>query len=274
VNYLDYLARSLSKSEKELRKFLQRVLLEVSRIRIKQVVNWDRLVINLADTVEDINKIVNLLYERLIEIYGLYYPEFVEEFEGEIEEFAKVVLELFDRKKVAKKYNLPEESIGIDFDEEMVEITKSLAKRILDLIQLKSKITNKINKLLKENLPNTLELTGPLILAKLLSLAGSIEKLVNFPASTIQVLGAEKALFRHLMKGTPPPKHGVLFQHPLVNKAPKKIRGRIARSLAAKISIALKVDYFSKGKRFVADKLKKELDERVKSLYEELKSQK
>jgi len=87
-----------------------------------------------------------------------------------------------------------------------------------------------------------------------------LKKLAEMPSSTIQLLGAEKALFRHMRTGAKVPKHGILIQHPLMAKTKKEIHGKVARALADKISIAAKVDYF-KGK-FVADKLKKMLEEK------------
>jgi len=86
------------------------------------------------------------------------------------------------------------------------------------------------------------------------------------PASTIQVLGAEKALFKHLKnkKGIAPPKHGVIFQYPAISQSPKKVRGKIARALAAKLSIAAKAD--SETKRFIAPLLKQNLEARIKQV--------
>jgi len=69
-----------------------------------------------------------------------------------------------------------------------------------------------------------------------------MERLATMPASTVQLLGAEKALFRFKKEGGKPPKHGVIFQHPLINKASRKNRGKIARILAAKIAIAAKMN--------------------------------
>jgi nucleolar protein 56 len=80
------------------------------------------------------------------------------------------------------------------------------------------------------------------------------------PASTIQILGAEKALFRHMKTGAKPPRHGIIISHPLIARAPDKMHGKIARALADKLSIASKVDYF-KG-NFIGDKLKKSLEEK------------
>ena len=84
------------------------------------------------------------------------------------------------------------------------------------------------------------------------------------PASTIQILGAETALFRHMKTGAKPPRHGLIVNHPLIAKAPDRMHGKIARALADKISIASKVDYFQG--QFIGDKLKKELEEKVENI--------
>jgi len=112
--------------------------------------------------------------------------------------------------------------------------------------------------------PNTSKMVGPLISARLISLAGGMEQLAIMPASTIQVLGAEKALFRFKKEGGKPPKHGVIFQHPLINKSPRTMRGKIARMLAAKIAIAAKADVFTK--RDVSATLKEDMKKRVQKI--------
>lgn len=112
--------------------------------------------------------------------------------------------------------------------------------------------------------PNISSIVGPLIGAHLLSLAGGIERLAMMPASTIQLLGAEKALFRFKKEGGKPPKHGVIFQHPLVNKAPRAIRGKISRTLASTIAIASKADAFTK--RDIAADLKQGMKMRLQEI--------
>ncbi|MEM0205022.1 MAG: hypothetical protein QXM57_04500, partial [Nitrososphaerota archaeon] len=94
--------------------------------------------------------------------------------------------------------------------------------------------------------------------------AGGLEKLAKMPASTIQVLGAEKALFRFLKTGRGAPKHGLIFQHPYVHTSPKWQRGKIARVLAAKISIAARIDYFSREDR--SAEIRKALEDRIKEI--------
>ena len=109
--------------------------------------------------------------------------------------------------------------------------------------------------------PNLTAICGSLLGAKLVELAGGLKELINFPAGTVQLLGAEKALFRHIKKGNKPPKHGYIITHPLVANATNK--GKAARTLANKILISAKVDYF-KGD-FVGDKLKNLAEKQLKN---------
>ena len=92
--------------------------------------------------------------------------------------------------------------------------------------------------------PNLVNILGTQLTVRIVSLAGDLSKLARMPASTIQLLGAEKALFRHMADGSPPPKHGVLYQHPTIRRANGKDKGRASRKLAAKVAIASKIDYF------------------------------
>jgi nucleolar protein 56 len=112
--------------------------------------------------------------------------------------------------------------------------------------------------------PNTSKIIGPLVGARLIALAGGMQRMAMLPASTIQILGAEKALFRFKKEGGRPPKHGVIFQHPLINRAQKTERGRIARLLANKISTAMKADVFTK--RDIADELQQDIDIRLQEI--------
>jgi nucleolar protein 56 len=118
--------------------------------------------------------------------------------------------------------------------------------------------------------PNVKEMLTAAVGARIIAKAGSLARLATLPASTIQVLGAEKALFRALKTGARPPKHGLLFQHPLIHSAPKWQRGKIARAVASKVAIAAKIDYFRHAGRdaTIAEKLKVRLDE-IREKYKE-----
>ena len=92
--------------------------------------------------------------------------------------------------------------------------------------------------------PSMVELLDSQLAVRLVSCAGSLAKLARMPSSTIQLLGAEKALFRHMADGSLPPKHGILYQHPSVKGTHRKNKGKVSRSLASKVAIAAKIDFY------------------------------
>lgn len=114
----------------------------------------------------------------------------------------------------------------------------------------KDRLTMARDTLLEDEYPYLSRIATPAIASQLLSLVGGIKSLASAPASKIQLLGAEAALFRHLKnKKQRPPKHGVIHEHPLMQRVPKKYRGRFARQLGDKIAIAARVDYFGNAER-------------------------
>ena len=92
--------------------------------------------------------------------------------------------------------------------------------------------------------PNLVNVLGTQLAVRIVAAVGSLSRLARLPASTIQLLGAEKALFRHMSDGSPPPKHGLLYQHPSVKQAVRKDKGRVSRKLAAKVAIDSKIEYY------------------------------
>lgn len=238
----------------------------------------DRYVIQAIDALDDVDAIFNLIVARVREWYSLHFPE-LNTIVKDHEVFLRLVCEVgtrdnFSEEKVRpiaggvteKIVKAAAESTGSDIDEKDLRMVVELAKLGLGLRSYRTILVEYISNTMEEVAKNIKHLIGPLLGARLLSKAGGLKKLALMPASTIQVLGAEKALFRHLTKGTKPPKHGIIFQHPWVRTAKRWQRGKIARSLAAKIAIAAKEDYF--GSKFIADRLKKEMEERVKEVKE------
>ena len=147
---------------------------------------------------------------------------------------------------------------------EFGDIEEEFREKIKELEKFRKMLEKFVEKEMKEVAPNLTVLIGSTLGARLISLAGGLNKLAILPASRIQVLGAEKALFKHVVKGSKPPKHGIIFQHALIRTSPKKLRGKIARALATKIAIAVKADAFSK--RYIGDELKKRFETRVKEI--------
>ena len=116
------------------------------------------------------------------------------------------------------------------------------------MFSLRDKLASHVEKTMRQVAPNVTEIAGATIGARLIARSGGLKKLAVLPASTIQILGAEKALYRALKSGARPPKHGILFQHAAVHSAPKWQRGKVARSVAGKIAIAARIDIFRGSK--------------------------
>ena len=239
--------------------YFYNINLKLTKYDVKNSVNKDTLLIQAINSVDEVDKVINLLVKRLREWYELHNPEFSRAIESH-EKFVEGILnkeksELLEELKIA-----PNDSIGADLEQEDLKPIRNLTHQIYDLYQLRKKLIDYVSVLMDEFCPNMKAVCDVIIGAKLIEHAGSLKRLSEMPASTIQILGAEKALFRHMKTGAKPPRHGIIVNHPLIAKAPNKLHGKIARTLAGKISIAVKIDYF-KGK-FIGDKLKKKLEEK------------
>lgn len=236
----------------------------------------DVMLAQISRTVEELEGVANLMGEKLEEMYSLYFPELKT---NEKRGYIAVVLN-FDKEnpgpasieqfvgmgKAADICERAKNSSGGELKAKDVEKIRELAREIEGVYALMDSYEEYTNELAKEVCPNMEHLVGGKLAGKLVALAGSLRKLSIMPASTIQVLGAEKALFKHLKnrKGIAPPKHGVIFQYPAISQSPKKARGKIARALAAKLSIAAKAD--SETKRFIAPMLKQNLEARIRQV--------
>jgi nucleolar protein 56 len=141
---------------------------------------------------------------------------------------------------------------------------KPLKKTYITVNSEITNLQNQIEKDMKIIAPNISSIIGPLIGARLIAYASGLQKLAMLPSSTIQILGAEKALFRFKKQGTLPPKHGIIFQHPFINKSSRNKRGKIARVISSKISTAAKADAFTK--KDLSKYLKENLDRRIKEI--------
>ncbi len=201
-----------------------------------------------VDAHDDLIKITNILLERLRGWYSYFSFE-----------------DIIEGKELAEKLLKIEIGEG-ELDKLEEKNLKNMANILQAIYKARQDLEKYIRKVMEEMAPNVSKIIGYGIGARLIAYAGGIEKLAMLPAGTIQVLGAEKALFKHIKDGTPPPKHGIIFQHELINKAPKNKRGKIARLLATKIAIAAKADAFTK--KFIADKLKKDIEKRYREIME------
>ncbi|ASJ07827.1 C/D box methylation guide ribonucleoprotein complex aNOP56 subunit [Thermococcus siculi] len=251
----------------------------LTRLRIQEQSGArDKMIIQAIEALDDIDKVVNLLVSRLREWYGLHFPE-LDEILPKHEQYVAFVSAIGAKEnateerlkslglpdaKVEKILNAAEKSMGAPLGKFDEDIIRKLAGEINDLYKLRRQIEDYLETAMDEVAPNLKALVGAKLAARLMSLAGGLRELAIMPASTIQVLGAEKALFRHLRSGAKPPKHGVIFQYPAINRSPWWQRGKIARALAGKLAIAARVDYFSG--EYIAEELKQEIEQRIQEI--------
>lgn len=132
---------------------------------------------------------------------------------------------------------------GLDQPEpELEESRRALARAYRSLGETRTNLETALERSGAARTPNLAHLLGPDLAARLVAQAGGLERLSRLPASTIQVLGAERAFFEHLRGRAPPPRHGLLFLHPKIQSANRTARGRLARALAGKAAIAARLD--------------------------------
>ncbi len=202
--------------------------------------NPDTRLEHLIRATEEIRTSHNTLESRLVEWVGIFFPS----------------LDL-DRDRysivhaVSISSNLESVSKHLDVNVAEVEMGNkewsgihSLATSVSNLAKDVEQMETSVRELANAHLPSLSLLLGPLLAAKLCTTAHGRARLARLPAGTIQVLGAEKALFMHLRQGTAPPKHGHIFQHSWICRSPKSTRGPIARMVAAKAAIAVRSDHF------------------------------
>jgi len=250
-----------------------------TRHKLRKVVEKrDLFVAQAISSVDDLDKILNLISSRVREWYGLHFPE-LEDLVKDHREYMTLVTKLGHRTnftvdnltrlglsqdRAKRIYEAASKSVGAEMSDWDLEPIRTYAGIYVQLSDLRNKLSQYIDEAMVEVAPNIRELVGPLLGARLIMLAGGLMRLALLPASTIQVLGAEKALFRALRTGSRPPKHGVIFQFPEIFRAPRWQRGKIARALAAKLAIAAKADAFTGN--FIAPRLKEDLMKRIQEV--------
>jgi nucleolar protein 56 len=272
------------KDAKELSLWNRNVSMELAKLRVKGAAEKRDLVIAQAiQTLDDLDRTVNLFMGRLREWYGVHFPELDRLIEKH-ETYARLVMDLgykdnftaealekesFSKEKAENIGMVAEKSMGADMAEQDLAEIQALSKNVMEMYELRKNMESYVEKTMEEVAPNTKTVAGALLGARLIAIAGSLQNLAMRPASTIQVLGAEKALFRSLKTGARPPKHGVIFQHALLHDAKRWQRGKIARVIAGKLAIAARADAF--GGKYVGDKLKADIDKRIAEIREKYK---
>ena len=214
----------------------------------KESASEDKHLIQAINTIDEIDESISKQIERIREWYALYFPEM--DVIKNNETYIKLISQNKTKEEIinAKPEAFPGDMIDLeeDINPKDIEIMNNYANSIYEMQQTRKNLEEYVDFKMQDIAPNLRLLVGSSLAAKLISHAGGLKRLAVYPSSTVQIMGAEKALFRHLKSGDRPPKYGLIYQHPQVRGAKWWNRGKIARMLAGMISHAARRDVFTK----------------------------
>ncbi|CAN0099540.1 unnamed protein product, partial [Phaeothamnion confervicola] len=216
----------------------------------------DTMVVQAIGLLDELDKEVNTYAMRVREWFGWHFPEMAKILNDNMH-YAKCVLRmgtrdhcrdhdfsdiLGDEAVEAALKEAAEVSMGTEITEGDVVSIKALAEQVVALSEYRAQLYEYLKNRMNAIAPNLTIMVGELVGARLISHAGSLLNLAKHPASTVQILGAEKALFRALKTKTDTPKYGLIYHASLIGQTGAKNKGKISRVLAAKTSLAIRVD--------------------------------
>ncbi|KAI0402361.1 hypothetical protein F4802DRAFT_576230 [Xylaria palmicola] len=218
----------------------------------------DVMIVQAIKLLDDLDKELNNYAMRVKEWYGWHFPE-MDRILNDNLAYARVIMHMGIRENAAKtdfSEILPEDletrikaaaevSMGTEIGGIDLENIKLLAEQVISFTEYRQQLSQYLSSRMKALAPNTTEILGELVGARLIAHTGSLMKLAKSPGSTIQILGAEKALFRALKTKHDTPKYGLIYHSSLVGQASGKNKGKIARMLSAKTALCLRVDALS-----------------------------
>ncbi|XP_011869625.1 PREDICTED: nucleolar protein 56 [Vollenhovia emeryi] len=255
-----------------------------SRAKVKFNVNRvDNMIIQSISLLDQLDKDINTFSMRIREWYSYHFPE-LSKVVPEIYMYAKVAQVVKNRKQLTDEkvamleevvmdstragaiVNAAKSSMGMDISPVDLMNVEVFAGRVVALVDYRRKMAEYLTSKMEGVAPNLATLIGDQVGARLIAHAGSLINLAKAPASTVQILGAEKALFRALKSRgkSNTPKYGLLFHSTFIGRAGTKNKGRIARYLANKCSIASRIDCFTEiPSRIYGQKLKQQVEDRL-----------
>jgi len=254
-----------------------------SRCKVKfNVHKSDNMIIQSIALLDQLDKDVNTFSMRIREWYSYHFPELVKivpdnytfarcvkvvKNRKELTEDAIAKLEevVMDSSKAKAIVDASKTSMGMDISQVDLMNIDMFANRVVALAEYRKELAKYLQDKMSNVAPNLATLIGDVVGARLISHAGSLTNLAKYPASTVQILGAEKALFRALKKKGNTPKYGLIFHSSFIGRAAAKNKGRISRFLANKCTIASRIDCFSEQSSTIfGTKLKEQVEDRLK----------
>uniref|UniRef100_F7E7W2 Nucleolar protein 56 n=1 Tax=Xenopus tropicalis TaxID=8364 RepID=F7E7W2_XENTR len=253
-----------------------------SRAKVKFNVNRvDNMIIQSISLLDQLDKDINTFSMRVREWYGYHFPELIKivsdnytycrmaKYIGNRKELSEEKLEemeeiLMDSAKAQAVLDASRSSMGMDISPIDLINIESFSSRVISLSEYRKELQEYLRSKMSQVAPSLSALIGEVVGARLISHAGSLTNLAKYPASTVQILGAEKALFRALKTRGNTPKYGLIFHSTFIGRAAAKNKGRISRYLANKCTIASRIDCFSEIPTSVfGDKLREQVEERL-----------
>lgn len=254
-----------------------------SRGKVKFNVNRvDNMIIQSIALLDQLDKDVNTFSMRIREWYSYHFPELVKIIPdnytyAKVTKLIKNRKELNDEKREALEeivmdsgkaqaiIDASKSSMGMDISPVDLLNIEMFAGRVIALADYRKQLAGYLKAKMNGVAPNLATLIGDQVGARLIAHAGSLTNLAKYPASTVQILGAEKALFRALKTKGNTPKYGLLFHSTFIGRAGTKNKGRISRYLANKCSIASRIDCFTDAPSTVfGEKLRQQVEDRLK----------
>ncbi|KAK6346970.1 Nucleolar protein 58 [Orbilia brochopaga] len=221
----------------------------------------DTMIVQAIALLDDLDKQLNTYAMRLKEWYGWHFPEMAKIINDNMA-YARVIKIMGVRSNAANSdlsTVLPEEienalkaaaeiSMGTEITKEDLDNINSLAEEVVGFSEYRAELATYLSNRMQAIAPNLTALVGELVGARLIAHAGSLMNLAKSPASTIQILGAEKALFRALKTKHDTPKYGLIYQASLIGQSTGKNKGKVARMLATKTSLGIRYDALAEDK--------------------------
>jgi RNA processing factor Prp31 len=260
-----------------------------SRAKVKfNVHKSDNMIIQAIALVDQLDKDINTFAMRVREWYSWHFPELVKittdnimyarvahflgkrtSMMGEGVDTAEKLEQLeaitMDSTMATSILEATKSSMGFDISDIDMQNVSLFTEKVVSLADYRTKLHDYLSAKMSAVAPNLSTLIGEVVGARLISHAGSLTNLAKYPASTVQILGAEKALFRALKTKGNTPKYGLIFHSSFIGRAQQKNKGRISRYLANKCSIASRIDCFSEETTDVfGTKLREQVEERLK----------
>lgn len=222
----------LFSEDNEYNEKLRGLAISLTKRKIEESATAEKDLLYAMEALDGMSQAINLLDERLYEWSRLHRQEIVH---------------------------------GSDLAKGLVDDDRMgrLATAILSLRDSRKMLEDGVSSSVSSLAPNLSLLAGPVLAARLISRAGGLDLLAAMPSSRVQVMGAEKSLFKHLSGAAPSPKHGIIYRHPAVIGSPRRLRGKVARTLAAKLAIAARLDSFQAG---LSPDLQASLEARLRDL--------